>query len=415
MADDPTRGTRGVAGRCFVDHRPDRVHQHHVDSTSRAHTMRKPHTRALGLLLTASLVLTSPATAQDERSSTNDSKSGSEEHSYSVEPRSYLGHAFNRALERTAIEALEVWGPWASAHGYTGYLSPDQTVLFFALERRSGAEELATIERVAQALRTTLPTPRTRNRGPITGTGGPTTKVYPLGGDVPLWKHDLDPIDEHTGVLFELDSDEDFADLLARVGDVLPSHVDLRHLGERSRSLLTEDVSAYVWRVGSCPDDNQVAHAAAQFAIAKRFPFLPAWLRDGLAWHAEEQATGSVRCLPDSRGESSRDFVEDWRVDERVRPFEGTWAERLERLHDFGPSERYVLDAGLAFLLVEDLCARDAQSVSNAAEELRLYWEDHSVRHHPAHGFERRHDYRTPTHIQGRILSPLLGLPMRAG
>jgi hypothetical protein len=375
--------------------------------------MRKSLTRHLGLALTASLVLTSPATAQDERTSPNDSNPSSEERTSSIEPRSYLGHSFDRALERTAIEALEAWGPWASAHGYTGYLTPDQSILFFALDRRSGAEEMATIERVERSLAAILPTPRTRSRGPITGTGGPTTKVYPLGGDVPLWKHDLDPIDEHTGVLFELDSDEDLSELIERTGDVLPSHTQVRHLGERNRSLLTDDIAAYVWRVGSCPDDNQVAHAAAQFTLARRFRFLPAWLRDGLAWHAEFEATGSVRCLPDSRGESSRDFVEDWRVDERVRPFEGTWTERLERLHDFGGSERYVLDAGLAFLLVEDLRERDSQTFANAAEELRLYWEDHSVRHHPTHGFQRRYDYRTPTHVEGRILSPLLGAPVR--
>lgn len=323
--------------------------------------------------------------------------------------RSYLAEPFEYALDASAMDALAMWGEWAAERGYVGYLSADQSTLFFSLSRRSGDTELDTIEHVEQRLYELLPTPRTRNRGPITGTGGPTTKVYPLGGEAPLWKHDLDPIDVFTGVLFEFDNDRDYEAFVERATANLPEHEDARHLGERSRSFLSKGAAAYIWRVGSCPDGNQVAHAAAQFALEQRFRFQPAWLRDGLAWTLERDATGAVRCLPDSRGASSRDFAQDWEVDERVRPFDGTWVERLDVLNDFGGGERYVLDAGLAFGLVQDLVAGDEQNLSNAAEELRLFWEDHAVRHHPREGFQRVWSYRTPSHVQARILAPLLG------
>lgn len=378
--------------------------------------------RAAGLALAASLLLAPASLAFDravaaERGATDRSANeATEAESNALEARlrGYLAEPFEYALDQTAIEALAMWGEWAAERGYVGYLSADQSTLFFSLARRSGNGELDTIESVERQLYDLMPTPRTRHRGPITGTGGPTTKVYPLGGEAPLWKHDLDPIDLFTGVLFEFDNDRDYEAFVERATANLPEHEQARHLGERSRSFLSRDAAAYVWRVGSCPDGNQVAHAAAQFALEQRFRFLPAWMRDGVAWTLEREATGTVRCLPDSRGASSRDFAQDWEVDARVRPFDGTWVERVDQLNDFGPSDRYVLDAGLAFELVSDLLTADAQNVSNAAEELRLYWEDHAVRHHPRDGFQRVWTYRTPSHVQARILAPLLG-PVRGG
>jgi len=377
--------------------------------------------RTAGLALVASLFLAPPSLAFDrtvarDRAAASDANDAvtSEMTALEARVRGYLAEPFEYALDPSAIEALALWGEWAAERGYEGYLSPDQSTLFFSLSRRSGDGELHTIELVERLLYDLLPTPRTRNRGPITGTGGPTTRVYPLGGAAPLWKHDLEPIDLFTGVLFEFDDDRDYAAFVERATALAPEHETVRHLGERSRSFLSKGAAAYVWRVGSCPDGNQVAHAAAQFALEQRFRFLPAWLRDGLAWTLERDATGTVRCLPDGRGESSRDFAQDWEVDERVRPFDGTWVERLEHLNHFTGGERYVLDAGLAFGLVTELVAGDAQNLSNAAEELRLYWEDHAVRHHPRDGFQRVWSYRTPSHVQAWILAPLLGPVERA-
>lgn len=380
-------------------------------------------TRSAGLLFAATLLLSSSALGQRDASAAAREGSGSSsdaspdassdsstgESAREAHLRALLAQPHASPLDSSALEALETWGEWAAERGYVGYLSADQSTLFFSLARRSGDEELGDIERVEQRLRELLPTPRTRNRGPITGTGGPTTKVYPLGGDRPLWKHDLEPIDLHTGVLFEFDDDRDYAAFVERVRELTPEHETIRHLGERSRSILTTHAAAYVWRVGSCPDGNQVVHAAAQFVLEQRFRFLPDWLRDGLVWAVEDDVAGAVRCLPDGRGESSRDFAQDWRVDARVRPFDGTWVERVERLNDFGSGEHDVLEAGLAFELVEDLLEAAPQNLSNAAEELRLHWEDYAIRHHPRDGLLRVWEYRTPSRVQARILAPLLG------
>lgn len=358
------------------------------------------------LALAISLAVAAAAHAQNGPSDTaSEGTPNSEAHEHAPLVR-YLGTPLASELSPGAAAALERFGPFAAERGYTGHLSPDQSVLFFALARRSAGSELALVEAVERRFHEYLPEPRSRHPGPLTGTGGPTRRVYPIGGDVPAWKHDLPEVGEHCGVLFELDSDEHYDELLAYVGGT-----PTRHLGEPGRSFLTRDVGAWLWRVGSVPDAHQLVQGAAQQVLERRFPYQPEWLRDGLAWHVERDVLGSVRCLLESRGESSRDFALEWEAAERVRPFEGTWVERLERLVDWQPGKGHVELAGQAFAFVGELLEREPANLANAAEELRLYWEDHSVRHDPRQGWQRRWDYRTPLHVQGRVLAPLLDAP----
>jgi hypothetical protein len=321
-------------------------------------------------------------------------------------PAAYLGTPFARELSESARAALLRFGPWAAAHGYVGHLSPDQSVLYFALARRVATYEMRLVDQVETLLDEWLPEPRSRETGPITGTGGPARRVYPLGGEIPIWKHDLEPVNSHCGVLFELETDADHM-ALVEFADV----ANARHLGEPGRSFFTPEVGAWLWRVGSVPDAHQLVQGAAQHVLERRFPHLPEWLRDGLAWHVERDVLGSVRCLLESRGESSRDFALEWETAQRVRPLEGTWVDRLARFERWEGGKTHVDLAGQAFVFTRDLLAVPPQQLANAAEELRVYWEDHSVRHDAREGWQRITSYRTPVAVQGRVLAPLLDEP----
>lgn len=354
---------------------------------------------AVAALVGAAFVTTAPSALAQERASVVsigvDAKS-------ELEVVEFLAQPPSRELGEGVRAALAKYGPWARERGYVGHLSPDQSVVYFSLARRSAGSETEWIAEVEETLSELLPDPRTRHRGPITETGGPTTRQYPIGGDVPVWKHDLEPVDTHCGVLFELDRDAHLAELEELAGGAT------RHLGEPGRSILTDEVGAWVWRVGSVPDAHQVVQGAAQFVLERRFPHLPAWLRDGVAWHAELAVLGSVRCLTGSAGESSRDFASDWATDQRIRPFCGDLTDRMEVLAAYEPGDDYLRGAAMAFDTVERMIDRDTQSLANAAEELRLYWEDHSVRHDARLGWQRDADYRVPVHVQSRICLPLL-------
>jgi hypothetical protein len=364
------------------------------------------------LVAAISSTVANAAAAQERQGTSNGplSNEGEVRVETSTAPAAYLGTPFARELSESASAALLRFGPWAREHGYVGHLSQDQSVLYFAPARRVATYEMRLVEQVETLLDELLPEPRSRENGPITGTGGPARRIYPLGGEVQIWKHDLAPVNSHCGVLFELETDADHA-ALVEFADV----ANARHLGEPGRSFFTPEVGAWLWRVGAVPDAHQLVQGAAQLVLERRFPHLPEWLRDGLAWHVERDVLGSVRCLLESRGESSRDFALEWEAAERVRPFAGTWVERLARLDAWQGGKEHVDVAGQAFLFTDDLLAVPPQQLANAVEELRVYWEDHSVRHDVREGWQRIWSFRTPVSVQGRVLAPLLDEPRLAG
>ncbi len=227
--------------------------------------------------------------------------------------------------------AATAWARWSEARGYRMFLDPTGRVLLVSSAgRRTVDHQLQLIEKTVTLFDELLPVPRDREAEVVAagsageaGAGdddpdelpedpdGPPSGWAPTGLAELPWSHewgdDTVPLDTETCVLFVVNGERDYFNLLDTLGEKQDYLKAWLPTGKEYTGFVLERplCGAYIEGAEGMEEwnpDNEVVNRVAQMLFTRRFSQQPYWLVQGMAWQLEYRLLKGIYCFPYRRG-----------------------------------------------------------------------------------------------------------------
>lgn len=336
--------------------------------------------------------------------------------------------------------AAGAWAGWVDDHGYQMHLDPLGRVLLISSKKNGKVKrQLKLIADTSKLFDKLWPAPARVAEEPVPdqhelraprGTQDDELPEDP-GGAAGRWLEDEAPsapfeysyewgsgtwpVDTETCVMFVVDDEKDYADVLERLGE-LQSYLEpwlptaKRYTGF---SLEKPLIGAYIEHASGMEEwdpDNEVVNRVTQMLFVRRFSQQPFWLVQGFAWHVEFKLRKGIYCFP-----YRDEFV--WATEhtgwssELKSMFKGRKGDPL-KLDEFSHWSRGKYEAPLArisFGMAEFLTRYYPDELSAFAEELRVFREENNRIDLGGGNWKRKVNYRIPNEELERILEGHFG------
>ena len=328
-----------------------------------------------------------------------------------------------------AVQALELWAPWASEQGFRIEVAADGKALLLVHAKRSAtSQEWTKLQALEAFASKRLPyTP-----GPATPAPA-SAPVAPASDEEDLEPWDDDPAEKAKGrpasgpaempkfglraaVFIECRDERDLEQLMPYLQKKNPRLERwIRESAGQLTGFALQQPLVAAWLVtGEGLEEynplNEFVHRALELDVLNRFGQQPYWLRHGLAWVAELELCGSVYCFP-----YRDEFVG---VGEH-----GGWKPKFQALAE-AASNGFVMAniamlrrgtysdnaAAMAWGTADFLMAGHGQALANAMLELDRVWRTEGIETDPSTGKWHTIDgYEVPQERQQALLEGQIG------
>jgi hypothetical protein len=352
--------------------------------------------------------------------------------------KDYTVDALPAELGPGPAAAVGVWADWVLAHDYRMDLDPEGRVLLISSKKNGKLKrQLQLVASTSKRFDELFPAPP---RLPQTAAGGDEApRSWQEGGDeIPEdpgglpgfggedsgpavqshsyeWGAGTWPVDTETCILFVARDEDDYADILDRLGELQEYLRPWLATAKRFTGFVLESplVGAYIENAAGMEEwdpDNEVVNRVTQLLFVRRFSQQPYWLVLGVAWQLEFELRKGIYCYPyrdefvwatEHTGWSS--VLRDRFKDRKSEPL---------RTEEFSHWRRGSYDdahAKLSFGLVDFLVRFYPDRLTGFAEELRLF-RDRDNRVELGNGsWARKPDYELPDAELTRLLEVHFG------
>ncbi|MEO0650328.1 MAG: hypothetical protein AAFZ65_06585 [Planctomycetota bacterium] len=321
-------------------------------------------------------------------------------------------------LIASAGEAYRGWAAWAATHDYKLTLSADQRVLLVQQERKKTKKKLALIEDVLEYFDELAPLPEREVEeptGPTSGGGDAEGEAAEDGTWSWEWEDDGGPLETATAVILQLRNEKDQRSVIDKLVSDFPYLEEWSRRAGLQAGFTLERPLCAAWLDTALGQeewdpDHELINRTTQLMLLRRFGQLPYWLVQGSAWAAEWQLREALYCFP-YRTEFVYATEHSAWLDMLKSDFKRRDDEPLA-LDEITSWRRGVWDGGAArkaFGLVWFLQAHRPGALSELAEALRIYRDEHNRLENADGTWNRIPNWEVPSKEQQRVLFEAAG------